>query len=496
MEFSIKTDISPLLDERMLEQIKLRNKRITYIKTDDTIGKSLKTGNYWEEWMFKYIQQNYKENTNIIDLGGNIGTTTLMMSEVLSDNCNIFTFEPLYSDILLKNVLDNNLIESVIIYPYGVGNEKTTLSIKPINLSDNINFGAVSLKSIEEEKSRIKIKIVPLDHFNFKNISLIKIDVEGMEIEVLEGCLNLIKQWKPTIIIETYKLDQLKQTQVFKELSIIGYEIYNIPEGYNDYIMKINSDNGKKENSLKVERHNIENGELVNKIPVIIISLEKHKSRRIAMEKKIKNTILQNYKYFIAIDGETDLYKYKFNIMENYIDPILNRKINVGEIGCMLSHYFVWKYIVKNNIDKCLILEDDTTFNDDFNLELEKIMNIKLKYELFYLCRQSNNLIYNHGSEIEVYENIVIPKYSYNSNAYIITNSGAKKLIKTNILDNILPVDEYMSIMYDKAYPFKQYSSYFSNYDKLNALALKDDISNQEYREEFPSSIEESRIYK
>lgn len=493
MEFSIKTDISPLLDERMLEQIKLRNKRITYIKNDDTIGESLKTGKYWEEWMFKYIQQNYKENTNIIDLGGNIGTTTLMMSEVLSDNCNIFTFEPLYSDILLKNVLDNNLIESVIIYPYGVGNEKTTLSIKPINLSDNINFGAVSLKSIEEEKSKIKIKIVPLDHFNFKNISLIKIDVDGMEIEALEGCLNLIKRCKPTIIIETYKLYKLKQTDVFKELTIMGYEIYNIPEGYNDYIMKINSDNGKKENSLKVERHNIENGELVNKIPVIIISLEKHKSRRIAMEKKIKNTILQNYKYFIAIDGETDLYKYKFNIMENYIDPILNRKINVGEIGCLLSHYFVWKYIVENNLDRCLILEDDTTFNGDFNIELEKIINVTLNYEFLYLNRMA---FYNNiGNDVEVSENIVIPKYSYNSNAYIITNSGAKKLLETNILNNIIPADEYISIMYDNSYPFKQYSKHFSNYDKLNALALKVDICNQESREEFPSSIIESKKY-
>jgi FkbM family methyltransferase len=276
------------INDNYLANNNIRNKIINYIKNDICIGNEIKNGNYWEEWMFKYIQQYYIENTNIIDLGGNIGTTTLMMSEVLSENYNIFTFEPLYSDILLKNVLDNNLIESVIIYPYGVGNEKTTLSIKPINLSDNINFGEVSLKSIEEEKSKIKIKIVPLDHFNFKNISLIKIDVEGMEIEALEGCLNLIKQWKPTIIIETYKLDELKQTPVFKELSIIGYEIYNIPEGYNDYIMKINSDNGKKENSLKVERHNIENGELVNKIPVIIISLEKHKSRRIAMEKKKK----------------------------------------------------------------------------------------------------------------------------------------------------------------------------------------------------------------
>ncbi len=195
---------------------------------------------YWEEWMYKYIQQNYIKNTNIIDLGGNIGTTTLLMCEVLSQNYKIFTFEPIYSDVLLKNILDNNLDENVDIYPFGIGNTIKTLKIKPINLNENINFGAVSIiYNLEDKDDSFEIKIVPLDYFNFENISLIKIDVEHMEIEVLEGSINTIKRCKPTIIIETHKLTELKETNIFKELSMIGYEIDILPEGINDYIMKI-----------------------------------------------------------------------------------------------------------------------------------------------------------------------------------------------------------------------------------------------------------------
>ena len=215
-------------------------KIINFIKNDNCIGRVIKNGCYWEEWMFKYIQQNYIENTNIIDLGGNIGTTTLMMSEVLSENCNVFTFEPIYSDILLKNILDNKLSNKVITYPYGVGNEIKTLKIKPINLSDNRNFGALSIIDILEDNSdSIEINIVPIDYFNFENISLIKIDVENMEIEVFEGCINLIKKCKPTIIVETHQIENLKQTSVFKELIMLGYEINMIQEGCNDYIMTI-----------------------------------------------------------------------------------------------------------------------------------------------------------------------------------------------------------------------------------------------------------------
>ncbi len=228
------------MDESCLEKTYLRNKTINYIKNDNCIGNNLKNGSYWEEWMFKYIKQNYVENTNIIDLGGNIGTTTLLMSEVLSPNCKIKSFEPIYSDILLKNILDNNLNDNVDIYPYGVGNEIKTLKIKPINLSDNINFGAVSIiYNLENKDDSFSINIVPLDYFNFENVSLIKIDVEHMEIEVLEGCLNLIKRCKPTILIETYQLPNLLRTNIFKELLALGYVLDIIPEGYYDFIMKV-----------------------------------------------------------------------------------------------------------------------------------------------------------------------------------------------------------------------------------------------------------------
>jgi FkbM family methyltransferase len=176
----------------------------------------------------------------MIDLGGNIGTTTLLMSEVLSPNCKIFTFEPIYSDILLKNVKDNNVSDKIVVYPYGLGNEIKTLKIKPVNLYDTLNFGAVSIiETLTTEADCMNIDIVPLDYFQIENVSLIKIDVENMEVEVLEGCIELIKRCKPTIIIESHQLHVLKETKVFRELLEIGYNISAIPEGANDFIMVI-----------------------------------------------------------------------------------------------------------------------------------------------------------------------------------------------------------------------------------------------------------------
>jgi GR25 family glycosyltransferase involved in LPS biosynthesis len=213
------------------------------------------------------------------------------------------------------------------------------------------------------------------------------------------------------------------------------------------------------------------------------------------MEKKIKKTILKDYKYFIAVDCNTDLFKYEFKVITDWIDPISKNKINIGSIACTLSHYYVWKYIVDNNIEKCLILEDDTVFYDNFNEEFEKILKLPQQYDLLYLNRNALYSIYGLGKELEINGNIVIPKYSYNTNAYIISYDGAQKLLNTDLLNNILPVDEFLSIMYDNSYPFTQYSNYFENTIKLKALALKNDITNQEPRTIFSSAIEQSAYY-
>lgn len=74
--------------------------------------------------------------------------------------------------------------------------------------------------------------IVPLDSFNLKNVDLIKIDVDGMELEVLEGAVKTINESKPLIILEelimnTGKINHqgvsyLKQhgyTEIFKHKS-------------------------------------------------------------------------------------------------------------------------------------------------------------------------------------------------------------------------------------------------------------------------------------
>lgn len=231
-------------------------------------------------------------------------------------------------------------------------------------------------------------------------------------------------------------------------------------------------------------------------IHTLIINLKRHTDRKKAMEYKIRNTCLKKYTFIEAVDGKTDLHLYNFKIMPNWIDPIDKQPINIGSIGCTLSHYKCWKYIIENKLEKALILEDDATFNDNFNYGLKYILQFKSDiYDFCYLNRVELNKIFDIEDDIELNELLVIPRYSYNTSSYIITYEGAHKMLNCNCLNYMLPIDELLPIMYDEKYPFKQYSCYFDKYTKLRAIAFKEDLCDQEHRDNYPSAIQGSEIY-
>lgn len=178
--------------------------------------------------------------------------------------------------------------------------------------------------------------------------------------------------------------------------------------------------------------------------------------------------------FFEAIDGHnTDSFKmYKFNI-PNWYDPNSGKAMTNGEIGCALSHYSVWNDIVQlveNNTlkenSKILILEDDVVFLDSF---MSKFINYTkgLVYDMLYLHRKPLNL----QAETKISPNINLVKKSYWACAYILTYTGAKKLINSNYLDNLLPVDEFLPIMYGSS--VLGFEKIYEKAEKLICYAVK-----------------------
>lgn len=106
---------------------------------------------------------------------------------------------------------------------------------------------------------------------------------------------------------------------------------------------------------------------MFNTIPhIYIINLKKDLSRKKDMKKKIK--ILNcSFEFFDAIDGSSLSSEY----LKNYYHPKLAKStygqtLNLGELGCFLSHLFIYQDILKKKYESAIILEDDVILASDF----------------------------------------------------------------------------------------------------------------------------------
>jgi len=73
------------------------------------------------------------------------------------------------------------------------------------NLDKTYNFAEVRISQERRDTPKyayVDVKTRRLDGFGFQNVSFIKIDVEGYEIDVLDGCDAVLRQQKPTLLIE------------------------------------------------------------------------------------------------------------------------------------------------------------------------------------------------------------------------------------------------------------------------------------------------------
>lgn len=191
------------------------------IKNDEYIGPAIRRGFEWDGWMRGDIEKYYKTGTDILDIGANIGYNTLMFS----DYGPVHAYEPIFHKIVKLNCENNRLKHGVNIIPYALSDEEKIVSMyypKPVKASGLRNFGGCSVYKSENSDETIHsdVKCYKLDDI-YKGVpSIVKIDVEGHELEVLKGAENIIRKYKPTILIEILNFED---NEVSKFIESLGY---------------------------------------------------------------------------------------------------------------------------------------------------------------------------------------------------------------------------------------------------------------------------------
>ena len=177
--------------------------QMTCYNNDIVFSSLLRKGLMYEEdiivnKIIPMLQQKSKDLV-ILDIGGHIGTHTVIYSRLL--NCKVHTFEPQKKifDILKKNVDDNNL-SNCTVYNCAVGHLTTTTTMSDMlydgydckieyDTNKVLNYGGIGLGKHGEH-----VQMVRIDQLDLSACDYIKIDVEGAEILALLGAKNTIEK--------------------------------------------------------------------------------------------------------------------------------------------------------------------------------------------------------------------------------------------------------------------------------------------------------------
>lgn len=187
-------------------------------ETDYIQGNIAKDKKPYELEMLRDMAARLQPGDLVLDVGANIGNHTLYLASVSAATVHAFEPNEHLCHALAQSVELNGLGGMVSIHQVGVAAVEGHARFAHL---DPANLGAQSLEEVKDDASAV-IELVVLDHIEWPNIvRLIKVDVEGMEFDVLKGAQRLICRDKPVLYVESQTAEDFEL--LCNHLKSLGY---------------------------------------------------------------------------------------------------------------------------------------------------------------------------------------------------------------------------------------------------------------------------------
>jgi FkbM family methyltransferase len=183
-----------------------------------------------------------KPGDTVFDLGANFGLFTRFLSESVGATGRVFSFEPTADmfSVLANNCSQLGLANTSVHRTALSDRTGTSEMVIPVRDDGSLNHYEASLANGNEGGSdgkTITVETSTLDdfcaHHGIGKIDFIKCDVEGHELEVLEGARETLLHHRPTLLIEVN--DPLDAgghgSQVLEKVRELGYEVLTLQDG-------------------------------------------------------------------------------------------------------------------------------------------------------------------------------------------------------------------------------------------------------------------------
>ena len=199
---------------------------IFLINTNDRfVGRSLQVYGEYSRDEGDTLRQLIKPGDTVMEIGANIGSLTVGLAKHIGPQGWVIAFEPQRACFaLLQSQIALNELSNVVAFNWGVGDKSATLYVRRIGYETPANFGGVVLADVPSPRHEAVAVIRLDDHYLNTKVHLMKIDVEGMEAQVIDGACELIKKSRPRLYVENDRV--AKSPELIRRLFDLGYRLW------------------------------------------------------------------------------------------------------------------------------------------------------------------------------------------------------------------------------------------------------------------------------
>lgn len=196
-------------EQSLYRLVEARHGRFLANPRDVYIGRALIDYGEFSELESHLIRHMCPEGGTVAEVGANIGAHTVAIARKVGPAGRVYAFEP--QPVVFQNLCANlalNSLTNVYAYNIACGAHRDSLTFPNIRYDVEGNFGGLALDILPESDQGQKIDIVPLDEFDPPQLHFLKIDAEGMEIDVLKGGAEALARHKPILYVENDRPDR------------------------------------------------------------------------------------------------------------------------------------------------------------------------------------------------------------------------------------------------------------------------------------------------
>jgi FkbM family methyltransferase len=205
---------------------KCRYGMMIYNRKDIWQGRSFDVYGEYSESEVALFRVVVQPGSIVIDVGANMGSLTMPLARIVGMTGAVLAYEPERFNFytLSGNVALNNL-RNVMVFNQAVGKKRDLINVPELDYERTSNFGGLELDKDYSQAPHYPVPMTTIDDIGLNNLHFIKIDVEGMELDVVEGATATINRFRPILYVENDRKEKAPALMKYIEESL-KYTMY------------------------------------------------------------------------------------------------------------------------------------------------------------------------------------------------------------------------------------------------------------------------------